>query len=132
MIITGVGKIKHNISEYILLNLYFPTINGWLAYIQHEFYIIKNLRAHTLIGINIIMPKHIYLNFNKFITTVAAYKNTKLNISIIILDPIIKVIFLKAKTKISTKLNKLILITGLKYKPLNLPYNRDFIFQPKV
>ena len=78
------------------------------------------------------MPEYIYLDFNRFIIIVAAYKNAKFNILIITLNLIIKVIFLKVRTRILTKLNKLILIIGLKYKPLNLPYDKDFIFQPKV
>ena len=128
----GVGKIKYNIFEYILLNLYFLIIDRRLAYIQHKFYIIKNLRAYTLIGINIMVPEHIHLDFNRFIVMVAAYKNIKFNISIIILDLIIKVIFSKVRIRIPTKLDKLILIIDSKYKLFNLLYNKNFIFQPKA
>ena len=125
---TGIRKTKYNISEYILLNLYFLTINGRLAHIQREFHIIKNLRAYTLIGIDIIMPEYIYLNFNRFITMVIAYKNIKFNILIITLNFIAKIIFLKIKIKILIKSNKLILIISSKYKPLNLPHNKILYF----
>ena len=99
-----------------------------MAYIWCEFYIIEDLRVYILININIIVTEYIYLNFNRFIIMVVVCKNTKFNILIIILDPIMKIIFLKAKIRILIKLNKLILIIGLKYKLLNLLYNKDFIF----
>ena len=126
--IIRVGKTRHNTSKYILLNLYFPTINRWLAYIRCEFHIIENLRVYTLIGIDIIMPEYVHLDFDRSIITVVACENAKFNILIIILDFIAKVVFSKVRIRIPAKLDKLILIIGSKHKPLNLPHNKDFIF----
>jgi len=62
--VTGIGKDKHKIDEYIIAPLFLPGRNK-LGYniitktAPREIYLVDNLRANILIRIDIITPKGI-------------------------------------------------------------------------
>ena len=64
MKIIKIRKIKYNIFNYIMFNLYFLNKNKYIIYIIREFYLIKNFYINILIDVDILFFK--YFNFNFF------------------------------------------------------------------
>ena len=65
MRVKGVGSLTHESNEYILLPLYIPAMkNGRkvLCKIQREIHLVHNLKAHLLIGNDILGPEKIIIN----------------------------------------------------------------------
>ena len=60
LLIKNLNLIKHIISEYLIINLYFLIKDNKLIWLHRELYIINNLKVKLLVRINI-------LNFKRFI-----------------------------------------------------------------
>ena len=75
IIVKGIGSKKYDASKYIKIQLYLPGKDG-TALIEREFYIINNLIAKALIGINIMNPESIVINLDKDVVRAYAPRRT--------------------------------------------------------
>lgn len=66
MEVRGLGSSRHETSEYVTQNLYFPGIDdkgqAVLACVRRELHIVDDLRAKMLIGNDIIGPEGIVID----------------------------------------------------------------------
>ena len=123
-----VDFIKHEIIEYVIINLYFSKTNFQrnkiLIYFRKEIYIINDFRIKLLINNNIINFKNIIVDvINKSVFI----KNYKIKIEISVYphnEFIKKKIYIKLITLISSHNNVIFLI-----KFIDLFENRDFLFE---
>ena len=64
--VRGIGAIKHATDEYIITSIYFPGVTSQgqnvLAAVTHEIHLMDNLRAHLLLGNDIIGPESIKID----------------------------------------------------------------------
>ena len=63
--VRGIGTKEHNTCEYAVIPIYIPSPNGKVALIRRKIYIVDELSAKALVGINIIKPEGIILDTNK-------------------------------------------------------------------
>lgn len=68
--VKGFGDKLYNTNEYIKLKMYIPGYNNHTALIERELHIMQNLNIKALIGIDIIAPEAIVLDFNKQTITI--------------------------------------------------------------
>lgn len=78
--IRGIGAKVHDNSKYAIINLYFfETIKdrSMIAHLKGEFYLINDLKANLLIGMNIINFKVMMLDFEDKVVTTSICKIIK-------------------------------------------------------
>ena len=73
--IKGINSNKHEASEYIRIKIYLFDKNGIIVLIEREFYIIDNLIAKALIGIDIIKSKEIILDLQIDVIRIDFYQD---------------------------------------------------------
>lgn len=72
--IRGIGKKRHDASEYTKLEIYIPNKTDAITIlIKREFYIVDNLSVKALISVNILKPKGIVIDFDKDLITIRLY-----------------------------------------------------------
>ena len=79
--IRGIGDRRYNTSEYIKISLFFFAQEG-IAEIYRELYVVEDLTAVALIGIDILSPERIILDFDKDVTRFNAYKELQIPIGV--------------------------------------------------
>ena len=66
--VSRIGNMKYISDKYVMLDIYIPeTLEGQKAitHIHHEAHIINKLNAKLLIGVDILAPENICINFSK-------------------------------------------------------------------
>ena len=128
--VKGIGDRKHDTYKYIKLKMYLQSSNSNTALINREFYIINNLTAKVLIGIDIMKPKGIVIDLGINIIKIGAYKDLLIPINIISKgNRVNTTIFSRKGIVLPPYTNVPVPIIGAK-RPLSLPADRDFIFEP--
>ena len=82
MKVKGIGDRKQDTYKYIKLKMYLQSSNSNTALINREFYIISNLTAKVLIGIDIMKPKGIVIDLGTNIMKIGACKDLPIPINI--------------------------------------------------
>ncbi len=132
IMVKGIGDRRYNASEYVILKMYLPGGNGAVALIERELYIVDNLTAKALIGIDIIKLEGIMIDLQRDIIRIGAYRG--LEVPIIVASRgsrTTAIIYSSKKLIIPPYLNIAVLVIGPK-KRLQLPKDRDFIFEPQT
>ena len=100
--------------------------------IERKLYIVDDLLAKALIGIDIIKPEGIVVDLGNDIIRISAYNNMEVPIIAIIRGPRTSAtVYSSKRTVILAYSNVAVLITGLKRK-LELLDNRDLMFKPRI
>lgn len=63
--VRGLGTTNHNTNEYVLLQISIPAINGRIALIERELYVVDDLRAKILIAVDILGQEAIMLDIGR-------------------------------------------------------------------
>ena len=80
--VRGIGNKKYNASEYTQVQFFFYIAKG-VAIIEREVHIINDLVANVLIGIDIIMPEGIVLDFTQSIVIIGSCNSLTIPVSVI-------------------------------------------------
>ena len=112
--VIDVKKSKHSVSNFIVLDMLFPTEKERFAYIRKELYIVNDLRINVFINIDILYFKRFIVDFQKQIITIANCVDLKILISIIAQEKTSAKIFIKDISIILPKAIVLIFIVGIK------------------
>ena len=132
MIVTGISDRKYDVSEYIRIPLYVPTPSG-IAMINRELHIVDNLTALALIGIDILDPERAILDFDKKVLRIGSDESLEAPISIHAKDSKVRrTVYSMAGIIVKPRSRHMVLIRGPKKKGLDLPTDRDFIFEPRA
>lgn len=130
--VRGVGSSKHESSDYIHENIYFPSVKNdgtkVFSVIRRELHLVAGLRAKLLIGNDIIGPEEIIIDVSKRTARIGSCKTT---VDITARQRrqagqfVRRGVYANAHTVIPSN-SELLLRTG----ELNLPEDRDFLFEP--
>ena len=132
MKVKGIGDRKHDACEYIKLKMYLPSPTGKTALIDREFHVVDNLTAKALIGIDIMKPKGIVIDLGMNIMKIGACKDLLIPIDVTSKGARVNTtIFSRKGIILPPHTNVPVLVTGAK-RPLSLPTDRDFIFEPNI
>ena len=132
MTVKGISDRKHDASEYVRIPLYVPAPNG-IAMINRELHIIDNLTALALIGIDILDPERAILDFDKKVLRIGSDESLEAPISIHAKDSKVRrTVYSMAGIIVKPRSRHMVLIRGPKKKGLDLPTDRDFIFEPRA
>ena len=131
--VKGIGANTHNAREYVRLKMYIPGKDGYgTALIHREFYVVDNLAAKALVGIDIIKPEGIILDVARNLMTISSCRNIQVPITSVSNRPQTNAtVFSKKIMSIPPHSNVAIPIAGPKSRKLELPPDRDFIFEPQ-
>lgn len=113
--------------------MYLPG-KGGKALIERKLHIVDDLIAKALIGIDIIKPKGIILDPARDIMTVASCKNLEVPIMSSSQRPQTRATIFSNNKKILTippHSNVAVPVAGPKHQRLQLPHDRDLIFEPQ-
>ncbi len=133
MTVRGIGTNTHDASEYVQLQMYLPGKNG-TALIEREFHIVNDLTAKALVGIDVMKPERIVLDLGKNIMTVGSCRDIEVPITSSSQRPQVRASVFSNNSKkmmIPPHSNVAIPVSGPKRRALDLPENRDFIFEPQ-
>ena len=84
--IRGIGLNVHAINEQIIINLFILAIvNGKkvITHLRREAHIVDNLKINILLGVDILAPEKILLNFKDRTIMIGSY-NTEIDVTIIL------------------------------------------------
>ncbi len=132
MMVKGIGDRRHNASEYVILKMYLPGGNGAVALIERELHIVDDLTAKALIGIDIMKPEGMMIDLQRDIMRIGACRG--LEVPIVVASRgsrTTATIYSSKKLIIPPHSNMAVPVTGPK-KRLQLPKDRDFIFEPQT
>ena len=127
--VRGVGSSHHETSEFVTQHIYLPAIddqgNPILACFYRELHIVDNLRAKMLIGNDIIGPEGIVIDIANKQARIGSCNAT----ASITAKPrgefVRRKVYVKESTFVAPGMEMM-----LPTKPINLPIDRDFIFEP--
>ena len=132
MNVKGIGDRKHDASEYVRIKLYFPGPDG-IALIDREFHVVDDLTATALIGIDIIKPEGICLDFSQDVAKFGCCNNLAVPIEVHTHGKQInRTVFSKKEMNIPPRSNVAVAVEGPCHKSLDLPPGRDFLFEPQA
>ena len=133
MEVRGIGLTSHSANVYARVDFYLPGKDGRTAYFQREVHLVENLKANLLMGIDIISPEQIHIDTSREVATVRLYDNIKLALSIRTRSSNVrKTVFSQKETRIPAHMREALPIYGAKGTPLNLPQDRNMLFEPSV
>ena len=132
MNVKGIGDRKHDASEYVRIKLHFFGPDG-IALIEREFHVVDDLTATALIGIDIIKPEGICLDFGKDVAKFGCCDNLAIPIEVHSHGKQInRTVFSKKEVSIPPRSNVAVAVEGPCHKGLDLPAGRDFLFEPQA
>jgi len=73
----------HHYNEYVILTIYLPNNNDWLAVIIKEMHIINNLKIKMLVDIDILVLKNIFIMLLSRKAIVSSCDNIELLLTVI-------------------------------------------------
>ena len=116
----------HHYDEYIILIIYLPDNNDWLAIIIKEMHIINNLKAKMLIDINILISKNISIMLLSRKAIVSSCDNIELSLTVItqLINSVWKAIMTHKNMIIQLRSHTNVLIVKTA-----LPQNCDLLFK---
>ena len=131
MNVKGIGDRKHDASEYVRIKLHFFGSDG-IALIEREFHVVDDLTAIALIGIDIIKPEKICLDFGRDVAKFGCCDNLAVPIEVHSHGKQInRTVFSKKEVSIPPRSNVAVAVEGPCHKNLDLPAGRDFLFEPQ-
>ena len=105
-----------------------------IALIEREFYIVNDLAAKALIDINIIKPERIVLDIEKDVIMVESCRDIEVSITSFSYKPQIRVSIFSNNVRkiiIPPYFNVAVSISGSRRRALELPKDRNFMFEPQ-
>ncbi|SLM41024.1 probable transposable element [Lasallia pustulata] len=133
MEVRGIGLTSHSANEYARVDFYLPGKDGRTAYFQREVHLVENLKANLLMGIDIISPEGIDIYPSREVATVKSCGNIELALLIRTHSANIqRTVFTQKETCIPAHTRKALPIQGAKGGSLNLPQDRDMLFEPSI
>ena len=127
--VRGVGSSHHETSEYITQRIYLPATDDdgkpILACLHRELHIVDNLRAKMLIGNDIIGPEGIVIDVANKQARIGSCKATAKVTAKPRGEFVRKRVYVSESTFVPPRTEMM-----LPTKPINLPPDRDFIFEP--
>ena len=133
MTVKGIGSRRYKASEFTKVKLYLQGKNGKIALIDRELYIIDNLSAKALIGIDIIKPEDMVIDLAKDVMTIGACDNLEVAITAKTRgEPSNTTLYSAKRMTIPPHCNVAVPVAGPRLAPLQLPDNRDLIFEPQA
>lgn len=75
----GIGKRKVQSSKYVVLGMWFPGTNG-TAFIEREIHLVDDLKANRLIGIDIMKPERVLVDFDTDSATFRCCGNVSISV----------------------------------------------------
>ena len=84
IIVRGIGSRRYKASEYAILEIFLPDNIRRLGLIEREFYIVDDLSAKALVGVDILKPEDITINFARDIIVLGVYDNIVVPITVYI------------------------------------------------
>jgi hypothetical protein len=78
ILVTGIEDDRYKSAEYLILDLYFPTMfNGKTAliYIFSKAHVVDNLRANVLVGVDLLVPMGFNIDLHAKIATIKTCYN---------------------------------------------------------
>ena len=130
--VRGIGSRRYKASEYAILEIFLPGNTRRLGLIEREFYIVDDLSAKALVGVDILKPEDITINFVRDIIVLRAYDNIVVPITVHTRSPRPRTnatVFAQKQITIQPRSNIAIPITG-PHHTLDLPQDRDLFFEP--
>ena len=132
MNIRGIGDRRHNASEYIKISLFFFAQEG-IAEIHRELYVVEDLTAVALIGIDILSPERIVLDFDKDVTRFNAYEELQIPIGVHTYRvQTRRTVYSKSTIRVPPHSRAIVPVEGPRHQNLRLPLNRDLLFEPQA
>ena len=133
MTVKGIGSKRHKASEYVRIKMYLPGKKGAVALIDRELHVVDNLTAKALIGIDLMKPEGIVLDLQNDVMRVGACQDLEIPIVVTARGSCINVtIYSSKRMRIPRHSNVAVPVTGPRIKQLDLPQDRDFIFEPQT
>ena len=107
------------------------TLDGNLAVIQREFYIMDDLRVNVLFGVDILKPEGFIIDFSNGIVIIGACEKVRIEIYVVVDSKRVSIkAYNKNKIRLLVKSTAKIVICGLKRRTFKLLKDRDFFFEP--
>ena len=129
--VKGIGEREHDASDYIMLPLYFTAIDGRRALIERECYIVDKLTAKALIGVNILKPERIVIDFDTDLMTIKSCRDIQVPFGCVSKQATKQAtVFSKKRIIVPPHSRMAVPVVGAKHRPLQLPKDRDFLFEP--
>ena len=131
IIVRGIGSRRYKASEYAILEILLSGNIRRLGLIEREFYIVDDLSVKALVGVDILKPEDITINFVRDIMVLGAYDNMVVLITVYIRSPGPRTnatVFAQKQMTIQPRSIVAIPITGPRYT-LDLPQDRDLFFE---
>ena len=133
MEVRGIGPSSHNASQYVLVDIYLRGNNGRIAHLTKELHLVDELKANLLMGIDILAPEGIDVQLSRQTATIASCADVEIPISIQTRSSKVrKTVFTKTQMVIPPRTRKALPIQGPKGKPMELPADRDLMFEPGI
>ena len=130
MNVRGIGNKKHDASEYTQVQFFFYTAKG-VAIIEREVHIIDDLAANVLIGIDIMMPESIVLDFAQSTATIGSCNSLTIPVSVTTKGArTSRTVYSKSHVSIPPHTNVAVPISGPFHQDVDLPAGRDLMFEP--
>ena len=131
--VSGIGQTKHSAREYAMMDFYLPGKDGRVANFRREVHLVDNLKANLLVGVDIMVPEGIAIDPSKGIATIRSCDGIEIDISVRTRSKEVrKPVFTKEQTHVPAHTRKAIPIGGARGKTLDLPKDRDLLFEPDL
>ena len=131
MEVRGIGSASHAANQYALVDFCLPGNDGRIAYFQREVHLVDNLKANLLLGIDILAPEGIVMDLSAKIAVVKSCDSVVIPLSVETRSPRIqKTIFSEKRMIIPAHSRKSLPVRGPKGRSLDLPQDRDLLFEP--
>ena len=133
MTVKGIGSKRHEASEYVRIKMYLPSKNGSVALLERELHVVDNLTAKALIGIDIMKPKGIIVDLQNDVMKIGSCQD--LEVPIVVASKGSRTnatIYSSKRMIIPPHSNVAVPIRGPSKQLLDLPQDRDFIFEPQT
>ena len=130
--VTGIGSNRHTANQYAMVDFYFKSTSNSTAHFKREIHLVEDLKANALIGNDILGPEGIVLDLKNEKATVGACQNLELALEVKTRSPQIRrSVLVRKKTVIPPGTRQAIPVHGVKGNPLELPTDRDLLFEPR-
>lgn len=131
MNVRGLGDKRHDASEYTKLEMYSPGDKG-TAVIERELHIVDNLSADVLIGVDILKPEGMVIDLDQNILTIRSCEGLSVPINVSSRGSRINsTVYSEKAMIIAPHTNRKVTITGPRHRSLDLPHDREFLFEPE-
>ena len=131
MEVRGIGSASHNASQFVLVSIYLLGRDRKIALIEREVHIVDNLKVNLLVGMDILAPEGILIDLENRLATIRSCESIQLPLTIESRSSKVdRTIFSEYEQTVQPHTRALLTILGAKGSALELPQDRDLLFEP--